>query len=346
MQPDLPTLRRLALIRYQHQIGVQQAKLPEPLSSIGILTLHDAVESFLVLAAECLDVVPPQFEKYWDVLSKSLPHGANLAGAEAGKRLNRLRVLIKHHGGIASSANIEQAVLDVSSFMAANCEILFGIDYGAISLAHVIPERSVRQMVMAADEAASTEDYKGAMVNLVNAFDALFKPHRWRRPGQWGRPESPFHFGPDIKISSESWPSGASTSAALRRLAEEHAAITVAVGEMQAAMRMTALGIEFSAYQRFKSLTPQFHDIFRGNDPTFTRVFQSSPAYAPTRDHYDFCQQFIVTAALRLAEAESHIEKVPWQLTKMRDGKVVRPGRPIVIAEISMRLHGSDDTSE
>jgi hypothetical protein len=44
------TVSRLAFIRFLHHQGVQQSRLPEPQSSASVMTLHDAVEAFLLLA--------------------------------------------------------------------------------------------------------------------------------------------------------------------------------------------------------------------------------------------------------------------------------------------------------
>ena len=58
---------RLAFIRYLHHQGVQQGRLPEPQSSAAVLLLHDAVEAFLLLAAEHLGAAAPrEFGQYWD----------------------------------------------------------------------------------------------------------------------------------------------------------------------------------------------------------------------------------------------------------------------------------------
>ena len=50
---------RLAFIRYLHHQSAQEARLPESRkSSAAVLLLHDAVEAFLLLAAEHLGAAP------------------------------------------------------------------------------------------------------------------------------------------------------------------------------------------------------------------------------------------------------------------------------------------------
>ncbi|GAA2669936.1 hypothetical protein GCM10010412_048650 [Nonomuraea recticatena] len=46
--PPAEIRRRLAYIRYLHSLGVDQARLPEPLSSASVLMLHDAAERLLL----------------------------------------------------------------------------------------------------------------------------------------------------------------------------------------------------------------------------------------------------------------------------------------------------------
>ncbi len=56
MALDQTALRRLSYIRYMYQLGADQSRQPEPYSAVTILMLHDAVELFLQLAAEQLNV--------------------------------------------------------------------------------------------------------------------------------------------------------------------------------------------------------------------------------------------------------------------------------------------------
>jgi hypothetical protein len=60
-------VRRLAYIRYLHSLGIEHARLPDPMSSAALLMFHDAVESFLLMAGEHLGAPSiHEFEKYWD----------------------------------------------------------------------------------------------------------------------------------------------------------------------------------------------------------------------------------------------------------------------------------------
>src|SRR2546425_7134202 len=92
--------RRLAYIRYLHDLGIQQSRLPQPQSSASILMFHDAVEAFLLLAGEYLGAMATyDFEKHWDALSPAkLAGGVQLPVHQGMKRLNKIRVALKHYG--------------------------------------------------------------------------------------------------------------------------------------------------------------------------------------------------------------------------------------------------------
>jgi hypothetical protein len=49
-------VERLGYIRFLHQDGIDQARRPHPLSSAAILSFHDAIELFYVLALDYMAV--------------------------------------------------------------------------------------------------------------------------------------------------------------------------------------------------------------------------------------------------------------------------------------------------
>lgn len=66
---------------------------------------------------------------------------------------------------------------------------------------------------------------------------------------------------------------------------------------MQFAMRVMALGINYRQFARFKQLTPSivyFMDLHSER--------HTPPGYAPTSADFEFCCQFVITVALRIAE--------------------------------------------
>lgn len=306
---------RLAFIRYLHHQAVQQGTLPEPQSSAAVLLLHDAVEAFLLLAAEHLSATPPrEFGQYWDVLSPAkLTGGVDLAVKQGMVRLNKIRVNLKHHGIQPGKAAIDQGIADAATFFAANTQLVFGIDYDQVSMADVIEQEKVRELVRKAEAANASGDHISAMVALSDACELLLLPRR-----SDSRKPSPLRFGHDIR-----WWGLDRVKKALRpprndrgvdpyandrqSLAEHIGVITETVIDLQAMARVTTLGIDYAVYLRFVRLTPRHSDVMTG-----MREYRVPKGYAPTRHDVEFCCQFVVSASLRLTQAHAHLTPPAW----------------------------------
>jgi hypothetical protein len=307
---------RLAFIRYLHHQSVQQARPSEPQSSAAVLLLHDAVEAFLLLAAEHLGAAPPrEFGQYWDVLSPAkLTGGVDLAVKQGMVRLNKIRVNLKHHGVQPGKAAIDQSLADAATFFAANTRLVFGIDYDQVSMADVIEQEKVRELVRKAETANAGEDHVSAMIALSDACELLLRPRSSN-----SRQPSPLWFGHNIcwrgaldKVKKALRPSGNARGSDIHAgdrqfLAEHIGAVTETVVALQAAARVTALGIDYAAYLRFVSLTPIHVDTMDGK-----RAYRAPKGYAPTGHDVEFCYQFVVSASLRLTEAHAHLASPSW----------------------------------
>ncbi|WP_431976166.1 hypothetical protein [Micromonospora haikouensis] len=314
MSLSLDTVRRLAFIRYLHTLGAEQARLPEPLSSACVLTLQDAVESFLILATDHLGAAASKnFDLYFEKLAPHLPGQVGLGVEQGMKRLNKARVNLKHYGVRPDAESIAMAVQDTATFMATNTKLVFGLDYESVSMAYVVPQEPVRELLLKAEAASANGDFVAAMIPIANAFSELFEPHEAGRHG-WDRSSSPLAFGTRVL-----YPLNADKIARLLdrgqygingrdcdTLGEQVEALTNTVEQLRPAVRMAALGVSFSAYQRFRALVPvavAFYD----------RTEYSAPeGYQPTSDEYAFCLQFVVTASLRLAELDANMLEPAW----------------------------------
>jgi hypothetical protein len=70
-----------------------------------------------------------------------------------------------------------------------------------------------------------------------------------------------------------------------------------AAREMRLAMRVMVLGIDYRQSARFKRLTPSIRYFADQHSERRTGT-----GYAPTSADFEFCRQFVITAALRIAE--------------------------------------------
>jgi len=295
-------MSRLAFARMFFQHGIDQSREPEPLNVGSVLTLHDTVELFLQVVADHQGVNLPrfvQFTEYWKLLSPAKdPKGVALTGDRPMSRLNDLRTAFKHHGTLPSATAVARACDDVRAFLDANTLTVFGMPFDAIDMTEVIPQAGVRDKVRAATAAASA-DLPEAMGLLAEAYDVLFGI-----PGPGPRPifgETIFPIAEHYIAAALQPPPGDRTrrppGADYRRLASAIADEMKATREMQRAMRVMAFGIDYRQFARFEQLTPT---IGYGLDGHIER--QTPRGYAPTSADFEFCRQFVITAALRVAE--------------------------------------------
>jgi hypothetical protein len=266
-----------------------------------------------------------KFEDYWKVLKPNV--AGELTQLRGMQRLNRSRNDLKHNGVSPSAAMIALAVGDTATFMAATRQAVFGVDYSAVSMVDVVGQDAVRERLRAAETSAAVGTTRQAMIDIRDAYEILFKPHA-SRPSIWpDRSASPFAFGADMRWK---W-TGA------RKLADKmQTALRTghyrSDGYIRDVSEQLAMGVE-SAVQMREAV----HAGSRDRLPGIRQVQPSHPrrahlrqrearvpaptGYAPTQDEVRFCVEFVVTAALRLAAAESQQVDPGW-ITRDQWGRV------------------------
>ncbi|WP_335992374.1 hypothetical protein, partial [Glycomyces sp. MUSA5-2] len=318
-------VEHLAFIKYLHQLGVEQARLSYPMASVSILLFHDAVESFLRLAAKRFSLTPPNdFMEYWDKLGKKLPGATVLPNKPGMFQLNKHRVNLKHHGIQPSPRDIGSAVTEVAAFFAGATQTVFGEDYETVSLVDIISQAEVKTFAEKAEDLASAGNIVAAMTYLRRAFDELFNPDR---PGSGLRTGSPLAF--DLSSLSQlrekafaasrslEAPDPSEAEERLKDVLNELAQLGSALRPLRLGVMFAALAIDFGEFLRFDRLVP----IPEGPYDDGTIHWLAGTGYAPDRDEFNFCLQFVVTAALRMAAAEGHAADPAW-LVREDDGRV------------------------
>ena len=310
--PDPLMMKRLAFIQMLFFQGIEQSRLHEPLNVTSVLTLHDASELFLGMAAEKLGArlsrrqVP--FMEYWTLLDPSkLPGGVVLSGAKGMRRLNDLRNALKHSGTMPSATAVSQACEDVRRFLEDNTVSVFSLRFSDIDMAEIIPQTQIRNKVRAATAAEISGDRVEAMALLAEAYAERYATS----------PRPDFNFEPiknqlpEDAISAILWqparPQRRRPPGGAHQLAQQIGAVTRAVRDMQDALQVMSLGIDYRQYYRFRLITPDIAYYVDGHSER-----QFPPDYAPTSEEFEYCRQFIITVALRIADLEPHIIEPSW----------------------------------
>jgi hypothetical protein len=194
-------MRRLTFIRYLYGLGVEQSRRPEPLAAASILTFHDSIELFLQLAAEHLNVSKKriEFEEYWTLIESAL-QGKRLAERESMRRLNKLRVNLKHDGTFPSPLSIEGFRGSITGFFEVNTPIVFGVEFGDISMVGLVAFEDTRNSLDESSRLAAESSYVEAIDKTALAFAQLLSGYETRATGQAFSPRySPFNFGDSMQ---------------------------------------------------------------------------------------------------------------------------------------------------
>jgi hypothetical protein len=289
-------LQRLAFVKYLYSTGMKQCQAPEPLSSAGLLTLHDAIELFLDLACQHLNITDKkskELDQYWGPINAKLSNDQTLSQQNAVQRLNKARVQLKHHGAHPSKLDLESYRNTAREFFADNCPMIFGVQLESISMAEFVHPLGARSKVESAMKNHAEGKFNEASHDLIVAFDTMRSDYVQRKVDQFGR--SPYQFGPSLTFMTNQLKDLGKVAG---RDAERAIADTIrSVMELKRSMQMMALGIDFRRYLRFMTLMPTIHWFAGGN-------YQIDDMGNSRRnaETIQFCIDFMIESALCLSE--------------------------------------------
>ena len=298
MALDRQVVKRLAFIRLLYMQGIEQAGRPQPLAATALLAFHDAVEMFLLLAGEYLGVSLSRnvtFDGYFGEIEKG--SGMQLPLRAAMRRMNNSRVNFKHHGSIPSSIDQEQFRADVTTFLTDATEMVFRVVFVKVDMIDIVTQQTVIAQLRAAEEYATQRNYVQALALMSEAFDKLLDDYADRKRGRTGSsayswwPPAYHHPAPPLRVRDHD-----------RALLDRTRRIMSALDAMDKSMRVLALGLDYRRYARFQLLVPPVINASGEG----RQLGSSVPGVG--EDEYQFCREFVIEAALHLAELDFDLD--------------------------------------
>jgi len=315
------TVRRLAFIRFLYGQGLEQAARPQPLAAAALLSFHDAVEMFLLLAAEHLSVNLDRnttFDGYWTQIAAQV--GVQLPSRNAMRRMNNSRVNFKHHGSIPSATDLEQFRGDVTTFFTEATQAVFAADFTSIDMTDLVTQQAALAKIRDAETHARQGDYAVALGLLSDALNGLLRDYADRK--RTSSNTTAFSFGPEHGFETLFTYQIREINA---QLYESFKEITGAIREMQRALRILSVGLDYRRYARFDMLVPHFVSFTEEHRKVF-----SVPGLQIGGEEYQFCKLFVIEAAIRLAEMDFDLDlEGLWnehEERKSQQAQVTRPG--------------------
>jgi hypothetical protein len=298
-------MQRLIFIKYVFSKGLEESYKPQPYSNAAILHFQDSVELFLDLALQnlCLTermkdkIRDRAFLEYWDVINNedNNPTGPKLGFRDSMARLNKSRVVIKHHGiGITSDAIVSMRV-DTKQFFDESTPEFFGIEFSDISMTSLVWNEDVKKALEVAANHFKTGDVKICADNLGLAFYHLkmfFNTESHNRP-QLPKKVTQYYFALDLKSGN-------------RKLDEGLEKLKKGVCELDDILNMIGCGIDYQKYCRFRLFIPDVHGVRDGQ--ILASRFVNTPSLTPT--DYNYCFDFIIDCALKMQDMLSAAPKL------------------------------------
>lgn len=300
---DESVTRRFAFIKYMYKVAVELSERPEPLCSASILTFHDAIELFLQLASECVDVSKNNilFMEYWDLLSPKLPN-SGLTQKEPMRRLNNARVALKHYGNLPSKLAIEGFRAGTTNFFEENTPLVFGVEFSDISLIELVQYIDAKNNLKEAEKHLKEKKIEDALDKVALAFAQLIDDYESRKPGRFFFGESMTFLGTSLSSSLK----GIYSFNSERELAKFIDNVKKSIESLQEAVKIISLGIDYRRYVEFRLLTPY---IVKHLDGSYHIINQRGSKGIPTVEDVQFCIDFVIESAVTIQEFDFSVEE-------------------------------------
>ena len=281
--------KRLSIIKFLFRNGLEQSLQAEIISFYAVLTFHDSVEMFLKLAAEYYNVKADNFNflDYWD----KLPHPLTLK--ESMKKLNLIRVALKHKGVIPAKVEIEAARIIVSDFFEQNTPTLFGINFDQISLFDLVSYEGVKKILISSDTALANGNTTTCVELATTAFHELLLTYKESKRSWWGYTHLDFGepIGGDYSIAH-------SINDDLPIIAPAIEEINRKFELIYSSIEILALGLDYKKFIKFRVLAPTATKI-EGSDKY---IFEITGNRIWNKKNCQFLIDFVLDSALKLQE--------------------------------------------
>lgn len=307
-------IERLAFIKYIFRTGLEESCYGYPLCSKAILTFHDSVELFLILVVEHYDKARRDISimEYWNFLEHDLP----LSGKASIKRLNKLRVSLKHSGIHPPEHEIEDVKPMVNNFFFENSQLAFNLNFEDISLINLVHCDKCKDSLQKAKDFMDNGEIVESLKNIAIAFVYLIDDINTKYWNKFGYLPSPL--GDDITFLKSSifgmehlYRADGEMYSNSRELVNEikkhFNAITNSIESLQNALHVISLGIDYHKYIRFESYTPSVFLSLNKTPNALIPEKWEKEENVPSEENTKFCFDFVIECALKIQQYLSNL---------------------------------------
>lgn len=299
---------RLAFIRYLYKVAVDQSRLPLPMGAAAILGFQDAVELFLVLAADHLNVsidAKSPFDKYFVTVDDALSAAGRdrLSGKTGMLQLNQARVGLKHYGNLPDEREIERFRSRVGAFFEDNIATVFdGTEFDKVSLVKTVKPDDVRDSLEEAQRLADADRLPDAIRQVGAAFWSLIADFHSRHEAAVGQMPFTFH----AALTESAPPQVMDNYGYNPRLKawDESNRTDYRIAKLEDMVAAMYTGLDIGRWVRFRMLTATRMSL----SPAVSD--SAEPSATPKAGDFQFCLDFVIDSAIRLQQFGLGTDKV------------------------------------
>lgn len=272
MEISRDKIERLVFVKYLLSQANAQKNLERPLSSSAILTIHDSIECFLQLCYEITNaktklksqnILDTYAEEINKILLEQQKPPINKAYI---KRINDLRNQLKHATIFVDEKQIPNLYTETEIFLTDFTDLIFGFSFDKISLVELIPDETIKNVLIEAETEIENGEYFKAMRQIGIAFyelkNKLAKIQGMPNENIFG---SIFQIDYMIKYGAQfggSFPDSVLTE----NLAEIASDINRLQDDIVDIKTILSLSVDIKEYVKFVKNTPSVHGILTGTD--------------------------------------------------------------------------------
>lgn len=276
------TVARLVFIRQLSLKGKDESRQASPMSAAAILTLHDAVELFFVLAADEKGV---QVKTNTPFMANFIPINQKIAPAQLEHkssiaRLNKIRTALKHSGILPAQEEIERACSGVVDFFEDNTPLIFNVDFSSISLVDLVMNDRAKQFLQKAKIYIADVDSEKAIIAITRAEKIL-----WR----------------GLEDQNMDYLPGRLSFSVDRDLEEILELAFKSIRQLDFVVLRLAYGIDPFRSKRFNLLVPHVFALLDSDETCHVQWYGGKKP--PSLDDCRWCLDFVVDVAIRMQRA-------------------------------------------
>lgn len=295
---DVDVINRLVFIKYMFNQGVELSKKSYPDSQMAVLTFHDAVELFLYLSCEYLQVSNlgnTNFIGYFDKIKNS---SSKLILSQKIQmiKLNKARVELKHRGVLIGDSTIEELRVNVRNFFEENTRTVFDVDFQGLTLIDLVKNQSAKNKLLKANEFLDQGDFNNSLLKSAQAFDELLDDYENRSCEPFGI--NPYDFANSMtRMKTRDLKEYFKSFSTLSKFVDNTKTTIELMGN---ALKIIGLGIDYKKFVKFKRLTPLRVKIESGPSRYYFSHMQKLDDL--NEEDVQFCIDFVIESALMIQD--------------------------------------------